>query len=130
MSHRVPPRWSTSVASQVLSTPAPKPNLEPVANRFPLELPAKAIVELRLDHPVSGHTQKKRGVRSRKIPPVAAPEPHAVAVVVVYGFNDPFGPSGVAVLALVDLLEVTVGDEVLVEVAAELDGLGLREELH
>lgn len=129
MSDGVPPWRRPTVGAQVLAAPRPKLELKAVAYGFPLELEVHALVGFRLEHFSACHAKEEGVVGGGEVEAVTALEADDVGFV-VDEFDCPAGFSGGAVSALAHGLLVVVGDEVLVEVAAELDGLGGVEELH
>lgn len=127
----VPPRRRAPIGAQVLAAPAPQLHLEPVPDGLPLQGPAggRALPGQGLEDLLPGHAEEEGLVGGGEVASVAAPEADEVGPA-LDGLDGPAGAGGGAVAALAGGLAVVVGDEVLVEVAPELDGPGLREEIH
>lgn len=108
--------------------------LEPVPDGFPLDGRVRARARTRhgQDHFLASHAEEERGIGGGEIVAVAAPESDSPPAPSRDWLDRPPRVYRAARLAaLPDCFRVfLVGDEVLVEVAAELDRVGLGEELH
>lgn len=130
MRHSISPRRRSTVSSEKVTIPCFKLDLKSIANRLPLKGGVKAATGSCLKNLAASEAEEKGLVGSREVLAIAALEANKRLIIIINKFYLPSCLPCGAVTVLANALVVVFGEEELVVMAAEADGLGALEEVH